>query len=156
MSDDNKNENQPYEPENDQDGRQNIDDQEQKTSIETNYMESVKEMVNESDSIEKNDSGKHTQSKENSPAKNKTWLYVLLSGITGGAISAAIVLLLVFNGIIPSEQNSVNISAETEQESNPEVIQTIANEDAELSSSIEETSQAVVGVLNLQQQSIWE
>src|SRR5699024_4943328 len=49
-----------------------------------------------------------------------------------------------------------NISASTEEESEPEVIQTIATEDVELSSSIEETSQAVVGVLNLQQRSIWE
>lgn len=157
MSEDNKNENQPYETENNQEEKHSIDEQEQKGSVETNYMESVREMVNEpADSREKEETGKHTPKKGDASPKSKTWLHVLLGGVAGGAISAAVILLMVVNGLIPVQQNSENISALTEHDSDPAVVQTIANEDADLSSSIEETSQAVVGVLNLQQQSIWE
>jgi serine protease Do len=145
MSDD-KNENQPYKPENEQEEK----------SAETNYLESVKEIVNEpSDSASNEENIKRNNTQKESSSKNKTWLYVMISGISGGVISAAIILLLVVNGVIPSQQTSQSLTA-AEEESEPEVVQTVGSEDTEISASIEDTSKAVVGVLNMQQQSIWE
>jgi serine protease Do len=154
MSDD-KNENRSYEPENEQEDKNQTDDLNHK---ETNYMESVKEMVNDTSESEANERNTEYNRKTEKPvSKNKTWLYVMISGITGGVISAAIILLMVMNGLIPSQQTQESMTAASEDENEPEVVQTISSEDdEEISSSIEETSQATVGVLNMQQQSIWE
>jgi len=154
MSDD-KNENRSYEPENEQEDKKQTDELNHK---ETNYMESVKEMVNDTSEPEENERNSDYNRKTEKPAsKNKTWLYVMISGVTGGIISAAIILLMVMNGLIPSQQTQESMTAAPEDENEPEVVQTVSNEgDGEISSSIEESSKATVGVLNMQQQSIWE
>ncbi|GAB3791089.1 S1C family serine protease [Virgibacillus kimchii] len=156
MSDD-KHENQSHGPINDHEEKHNSDEKKHKTPTETNYMESVNEMVsNPSRSNNTEETENQSRKTADTSGRNKTWLHVLFGGIIGGAISAIVVLFITGNGLFPTEQTSENISTAAEEEATPEVVQTIANEDTELSSSIEETSKAVVGVLNLRQQSIWE
>jgi serine protease Do len=156
MTDDKK-ENQPHESFHDQEEEHSMNDEEHTKQTETDYMDSVNEVLNnQSDTGQDQESKEQTKKKPDSPSKNKTWLHVLLGGVIGGVVSAIFVLFITGNGFISTEQNAENLSANTEEEESPEVVQTMANEEEILSSSIEETSQAVVGVLNLRQQSIWE
>lgn len=92
----------------------------------------------------------HKNSKNN-------YVGMILSGIVGGIIAAITVLLLASNQIIPIdlENSDQNFGAGNGEEAEPEVIETLAAEDAEVSTDISEVSKAVVGVVNMQQQSIW-
>ncbi|RDW15051.1 S1C family serine protease [Oceanobacillus chungangensis] len=86
--------------------------------------------------------------------EKKTWVSALFGGVVGGLISAIIIVLLFTNNIIPNGNgNDSNQSAEND--GSPEVVETLASEDADVSTNIEEVSNAVVGVSNMQQQSIW-
>ncbi|MFA1822855.1 S1C family serine protease [Virgibacillus oceani] len=147
MADD-QNKNQPFESKNEQ--------EEHKETKETNYMKSVEEMIHDSSDSNLNEEDiQHNRSKKEPPSKNKTWLYVLVSGITGGVVSAAIIIIFIMNGAIPTQETSQSLTA-AEEDNQPEVVQTIGGEDKEISSSIEDASRAIVGVANLQQRSIWE
>ena len=102
-------------------------------------------------------SNENQQEKNNKASKNKSRGSTLLGGVVGGVISALIVVFLFTTNIIPLD-NSTNSSADTNEgndNSASEVIKTLSTEDADTSTNIEETSEAVVGVINLQKQSVW-
>ncbi|WP_163971745.1 S1C family serine protease [Oceanobacillus halotolerans] len=98
--------------------------------------------------------------KVNQKPKKRQTKYIL-SGLLGGVISAIIVTFLFTNNLIPisiNEDNSTNqiASAENnEPENTPVISNDIVSEDADTASNINETSEAVVGILNMQQQNIW-
>ncbi|MBS3681511.1 trypsin-like peptidase domain-containing protein [Ornithinibacillus massiliensis] len=74
----------------------------------------------------------------------------------GGLIPVAILLVLLFTNVIAFGNTSKTDSAQgTNHHSGQNVITTMASEDANSSTNIAEVSEAVVGVTNLQRQSIW-
>ncbi|MCG5104805.1 S1C family serine protease [Oceanobacillus alkalisoli] len=95
---------------------------------------------------------------KNSGKTTKKWSgwSALVGGIVGGVVAAAVVAVLFVTNIIPldgiTETSPVtqNQSSET-----PAIIDTFSSEDATSSTSIQEVSEAVVGVVNLQQRNIW-
>ncbi|AXI08003.1 serine protease [Oceanobacillus zhaokaii] len=88
------------------------------------------------------------------PKVKRSWISALFGGVVGGVISAIIIVLLFTYNIIPNDNgNDSNQAAENDD--SPEVIETLASEDANVSTNIEEVSNAVVGVSNMQQQSVW-
>ncbi|GAB3045561.1 S1C family serine protease [Virgibacillus ainsalahensis] len=100
-----------------------------------------------------------TNSPPNKPSKNsKTGVSALAGGLIGGIISAVAVVMLVAYNIIPID--NIDNSTETNQTSGEEdtgsqVVETMSTNNADIASNISETSEAVVGVTNLQQQSVW-
>lgn len=91
--------------------------------------------------------------------KNKKWSgwSALAGGLIGGAVAAVIVAMLFVNNIIPLDSNT-QTSPVTENQSSEAaaIIDTFSSEDADSSTNIQEVSDAVVGVVNLQQRSIWD
>src|SRR5699024_6318484 len=83
-----------------------------------------------------------------------------LSGIAGGLISAIIVVLLFTTNIIPNNDSSTSSetgSSDNNQSSQtPEVTETIASDNADVASSMDEASKGVVGGTRMQQTNIWE
>src|SRR5699024_2664161 len=83
-----------------------------------------------------------------------------LSGIAGCLISAIIVVLLFTTNIIPNNDSSTSSetgSSDNNQSSQtPEVTETIASDNTDVASSMDEASKAVVGVTRMQQTNIWE
>lgn len=82
----------------------------------------------------------------------------LISGILGGVISAVIVALLFTTNIIPlnnGENSSDSASAQESESETPDIAKTISADNADVASNMEETSKAVVGVINKQQQNVW-
>ncbi|TMN22538.1 S1C family serine protease [Lentibacillus cibarius] len=81
------------------------------------------------------------------------------SGLVGAIISAAIVTLLFSANIIPVDSDdsseSTAVSAESESDT-PDIAKTISSDDAAVAGNIQEATEAVVGVVRMQQQSIWE
>lgn len=106
---------------------------------------------------DKNQHTDYAKTKSKKASKNKSGGSALFGGVLGGIISAIIVVVLFTTNIIPLG-NSTGSSADTNGNngsSAPEVIKTLSSENADTSTNIEETSKAVVGVLNLQKQSVW-
>ncbi|RFA34498.1 serine protease [Virgibacillus dokdonensis] len=92
----------------------------------------------------------------NKKTTNKSLLHFILGGISGGVVSVIIIALLMFTNIIPMTQDNENGSASADENNqSQEVVKTLASEDSKVSTNIEETSKAVVGVINKQQQNIW-
>ncbi|WP_084157421.1 S1C family serine protease [Oceanobacillus manasiensis] len=90
------------------------------------------------------------------PTKNKSGLHFILGGISGGIVSVALIIALIMTNIIPiNTTSSASEGDGNSSSSTPDIVQTLASDEATLSSSIEETSKAVVGVSNMQQQSVW-
>lgn len=96
----------------------------------------------------------HSTSKTKNP-KNKSLLHFVLGGISGGIVSVILIIALVFTNVIPLNNGGNKGSSSAEEDKSPEVIETLASEDADVATNIEETSKAVVGVINMQQQNIW-
>nr|WP_245976826.1 trypsin-like peptidase domain-containing protein [Oceanobacillus arenosus] len=88
------------------------------------------------------------------PKQKKTWISALFGGIVGGIISAIIISLLFTNNLMPND-NGKQINQTAQSDDSPKVIETLASDDANVSTNIEEVSNAVVGVSNMQQQSVW-
>lgn len=89
---------------------------------------------------------------------NKNWISGLIGGIIGGVISTLVVILLVTNGtlhITQGEYTPNENSEAVEVNTSPDMIKSLSAEEASVSTNIQEVSEAVVGVINLQQQSIW-
>ncbi|WP_240508035.1 S1C family serine protease [Virgibacillus indicus] len=129
-------------------------------SEENDYGENPQTTAQPSENIpgenQKNDNTK-TKTKSKKASKNKSGGSALIGGVVGGVISAVIVVLLFTTNVIPVG-NSTGSSADTKgnnDSSTPEVIKTLSSENADTSTNIEETSEAVVGVVNLQKQSVW-
>lgn len=86
-----------------------------------------------------------------------------LSGIIGGVISAALIVGLLFSGVIPTDSftddsadSSVEQSHSGEQDSDESTEAVSVSDDSEEASDIDEASEAVVGVKNMQQEDIWD
>ena len=86
--------------------------------------------------------------------KKRNGLSGLVGGLLGGVVAAVIVALLFMNNIIPVDNNQANSSAGDEN-NQPSIIETLDSGDADVSTNIEEVANAVVGVTNLQQRSVW-
>ncbi len=83
----------------------------------------------------------------------------ILGGIIGGVVSAVMVVLLLTGGLVEIESGSSNSTNDSSEEAvqvdGTPMVKELSSEDANVSTNIEEVSKAVVGVVNLQQQSIW-
>lgn len=102
----------------------------------------------------------HTTPKEKKEKKEKSKgpsnMKAFFFGLVGGLIPVAILLTLLFTNVIAFENTSKTDGAQgTNHHSGQNVITTMASEDADSSTNIAEVSEAVVGVTNLQRQSIW-
>src|SRR5690625_2100157 len=85
--------------------------------------------------------------------KHKRWSGVsaIIGGIVGGVTAACLVALLFINQVIPIDAGQqTNAAAEPTKNESPEIVETIATDDAEVSTNIQEVASAVVGVVNLQ------
>jgi serine protease Do len=93
---------------------------------------------------------------EQKQKKTKKWSGVsaTIGGLVGGIIAAVIVALLFTSGVISTDTADEGNDS-TEEDSQPQVVETIATDDAEVSTNINEVAQAVVGIVNLQQRSVW-
>lgn len=102
----------------------------------------------------------HTTPKEKKEKKEKSKgpsnMKAFFFGLVGGLIPVAILLALLFTNVIAFENTSKADGAQgSNHHSGQNVITTMASEDADSSTNIAEVSEAVVGVSNLQRQSIW-
>ncbi|WP_244987031.1 S1C family serine protease [Oceanobacillus caeni] len=95
--------------------------------------------------------------KRNTKKQGKPLLTAIFGGIVGGIISALLVTILFTSGVIDTEDtaNSEQQTSEAVQVHGKPATEKLSAEDANVSSNIQEVSEAVVGVVNLQQQSIW-
>ena len=91
---------------------------------------------------------------EKSTYKKWSGISALIGGLVGGVIAAIIVSFLFINQVIPID-TAADSTHETPKVDEPKVIETIATDDADIASNIQEVASAVVGVVNLQQRSIW-
>ncbi|GGA84494.1 S1C family serine protease [Ornithinibacillus halotolerans] len=91
-------------------------------------------------------------------SKSRVNLQSFFFGILGGLIPLTIFLFLLSTEIISFHDTSNttnNSSVVANNNTKPDVITTMAVEDASSSTNLAEVSEAVVGVTNLQKQSIW-
>ncbi|PAV30640.1 serine protease [Virgibacillus profundi] len=89
------------------------------------------------------------------PKKSKKGSSGFFGGIVGGIIPAIIVVLLFTSNIIPLDSSNNSSSQGSSESNTPDIVKTMSTEGADVSTNIEETSEAVVGVINLQKQSVW-
>src|SRR5690606_16158338 len=97
-----------------------------------------------------NETGQETPEKR----KKCHGLSAVVGGLSGGVVAAIIVALIFVT--VGGADGQDQTSAREETTVAPEIVETLATEDAEVSTNIEEVSSAVVGVVNMQQRSIWE
>src|SRR5699024_5065038 len=101
----------------------------------------------------------HTSVNKNEKQKQKKSGH-FLSALAGGFISAIIVILLFTSNIIPNNDGSTTSddgSNDHDQASeSPEVTETIATDNADVATSMDEAADAVVGITRMQQTNIWE
>ena len=105
---------------------------------------------------------KNTKPSKPSKQKSTSLWSMLLSGVTGGVIVAIVAVVLIMNGFIPTQainnQTSIDAieTAGTPDNGTTEVIRTVVSEDTEsLAGAIQKASEAVVGISNIQQASLW-
>lgn len=97
------------------------------------------------------------QKRQPRPKKRHVGLSAIIGGVSGGLIACITVLVLISNQIISvGEPTDDTTTSESEQTESEQVISSQVSDDSEVNSSIEETTQAVVGVSSLQQKNIWE
>lgn len=94
------------------------------------------------------------------PKRKRSGGGVIFGGLIGGIVAAVAVVLLFTTNIIPLNNNSSasdgsEASAAADQSGTPEIAQTIATGDTDDAFNIDEVSEAVVGVINKQQQDVW-
>ncbi|WP_026908606.1 S1C family serine protease [Paucisalibacillus globulus] len=140
----NENENIPVEPNNDE--QHHYEDSEKTTYHQT-------EQINDHES-EANSPSEPVIKKKNSKASTTTKAF--LSGMLGGFIPVIVLILLLSNNVISfGNESNTEVSTKASSKSEPEIITTMAAEDAKGSTNLAEVAEAVVGVTNLQQQNIW-
>ncbi|WP_231514893.1 S1C family serine protease [Oceanobacillus salinisoli] len=106
---------------------------------------------------------RRSSSEESSLKQSKqknSWVSGVFGGLIGSVISAVIITSLFTNGIIDigneSSETATNSSEQTAvQVDGTPIVEELAAEDANVSTNIEEVAETVVGVVNLQQQSVW-
>ncbi|WP_010651781.1 S1C family serine protease [Oceanobacillus massiliensis] len=86
--------------------------------------------------------------------ERKGWSIGIFGGLIGGIISAILVTCLFTYNLLPENETGNSQIESAESDSSP-IVETLASEGAETSTNIQEVAQAVVGVSNLQQQSVW-
>lgn len=88
----------------------------------------------------------------------KSAIPLLISGIIGGLVTASFILILVLTNVISinsdESQLSNHVSADTQEETVPAIKDLLGDDDIS-PATIDELSQAVVGIINLRQQDIW-
>ena len=126
-----------------------------------NNSEHLKDTVEpEEESVNREDQQENMSSQEMStpPTKQKNkrnWIGVLFGGLIGGVIAAIIVAMLFSYNIIPTNNTTENNTGTEQNESTTTIVDTLASEEADVSTDLNEVAQAVVGVVNLRQQSVW-
>ncbi|WP_067726334.1 S1C family serine protease [Oceanobacillus damuensis] len=114
------------------------------------------EIENAEASEQENSPHHETQTEQRSTTKGKNnWKSGIFGGVIGGAVSALIVAFLFISNIIPLNETSENNNESANNDSSPTAVQTLAAEEADVSTDINEVAETVVGVVNLQQQSVW-
>ncbi|ASN07140.1 S1C family serine protease [Virgibacillus necropolis] len=98
---------------------------------------------------------KPAQPKKKESKPKRSGVGVLFGGLVGGIVAAVAVVLLFTNNIIPLNNNNGSDSTSAQDNGTPEIAQTIATGNTDVASNIEEVSEAVVGITNLQQQNVW-
>lgn len=86
--------------------------------------------------------------------QQKSHLSNLLSGIVGGVIATILVVFLFINNLIPTQQQEVGSSVQTEGKEELPISELMADNDF-TPPSISELSKAIVGIINLKQQNVW-
>ncbi|MGY0693651.1 S1C family serine protease [Virgibacillus sp. FSP13] len=136
-------------------------DEQQNSQQPTNEVEEANQAQHEQNHYHaEKDPGLTKPSKGNKVTnKPKSKSHPLLSGVIGGVISAVIVAALFITNVIPinstGNTNSSESSSSGDEQAQPAISKTIASGDADIASDINETSKAVVGIINKQQQSVW-
>lgn len=126
-----------------------------------NNSEHLKDTVEpEEKSVNREEQQENMSSQETStpPTKQKNkrnWIGALFGGLIGGVIAAIIVAMLFSYNIIPTNNTAENNTDTAQNESTTTIVDTLASEDADVSTDMNEVAQAVVGVVNLRQQSVW-
>lgn len=99
-----------------------------------------------------------TIKQQSETAKKKSFIPFILSGILGGVVTASLTIILLITNIIPlgsdnKSNNQHQLAADTQEEHVPAIAELAT--DAINPATIDELSQAVVGIINLRQQDIW-
>jgi serine protease Do len=90
---------------------------------------------------------------EKTIVKKQSVLSLWLSGLVGGLTVAVIGFLLLFNGVIPFQNEA--IPTDDTSESTSSLIQITTSEDEVSTDMLSNVSESVVGVANIQGQSLW-
>lgn len=157
---DNNNDERNFPEEENRESPSNIEQERQdRESSDETYYDDHSSPYNETASTSENDIDSNSSTSK--AAKNKQrggWLRSFSGGAIGGIISSLIILMLLGNNILPVSNNSVESNQDNSEGDNEtsNIVQTLASDDAEKSTNIDEVSKAVVGVINKQQQSVWE
>ncbi|WP_080875384.1 S1C family serine protease [Oceanobacillus timonensis] len=90
--------------------------------------------------------------------KSRRWFSGFLGGAVGGIVSSILVILLLGNQLLPASEGVSDSSGgeSASSDTSESIVPTIASDDADVSTDISEVSQAVVGIINMQQQSLWD
>ncbi|WP_087974502.1 S1C family serine protease [Oceanobacillus rekensis] len=130
-----------------------------RSNNDTEHLEDVPEPAGEAvdrDNQQENISSQEQPHEEKRNKKDKrNWKGGLFGGLIGGVIAAIIVAVLFSYNIIPTNDTVENNTDNPQNESAPNVVNTLAAEEADVSTNINEVAQSVVGVVNLKQQSVW-
>ncbi|MFD2760083.1 S1C family serine protease [Lentibacillus juripiscarius] len=82
------------------------------------------------------------------------------SALVGAVVSAVVVTMLFTTNILPVNgddgSSSSSASAENGDSGTPDIAETITSGDADVAGNMQEATKAVVGVVRMQQRSIWE
>src|SRR5690625_631060 len=102
----------------------------------------------------------NNQNKPDRSSNKSSRTTFFLSALGGGIISAIIVVLLFTSDFIPLNNNNNDDASQTHAQPDSNIT-TVAQTDQEIdhtvkSSNIAETSEAIVGIINLQQQDVWK
>lgn len=114
----------------------------------------IMERVIYMESNEENKEKKEYQ-KEGEKQKTKRGIFPMVtSGLIGGVISAVLITALFLMNIIPNEQAMNENSSSDETTSH--AVTTMSDVNIDSDANIDQLEQAIVGVINKQQQNIWE
>lgn len=94
--------------------------------------------------------------KKHKRKKRHIGISALIGGLTGGIIATLTVLLLFSNQIISFDDTAPASQSESAQQSDSRPVSINVSDDDNLSTDVEETSKAIVGVSRLQKANIWE
>lgn len=96
----------------------------------------------------------HNENEKKEPYK-KGRFTGLLNGMIGGIISAVVIFVLLANNMITIGEKQIISDASTLNNTNATPISAMITKDDQNPTSIDEVSQAIVGIVNLQQRDIW-